>query len=202
MGTPWPRGAPEPRPRATVPVTPDAPTDGPLAGLRVLDVATLFAGPLAATILGDFGADVIKIEHPRGDPLRHHGHARDGVSLWWKVAARNKRAITLDLGQPEGQGLFLRLVERADVLVENFRPGTLERWGLGPDRLLARRPGLVVLRMTGFGQVGPYAHRPGFGTLAESLSGFAHMTGQPDGPPTLPPFPLADASPPWPARWR
>jgi crotonobetainyl-CoA:carnitine CoA-transferase CaiB-like acyl-CoA transferase len=166
--------------------------DGPLAGLRVLDAATLFAGPLAATFLGDFGADVVKIEHPRGDPVRLHGPAKDGVPLWWKVVARNKRAVTLDLSRPEGQELFVRLAERADVVVENFRPGTLERWGLGPDRLLAANPRLVLLRTTGFGQFGPYARRPGFGTLAESLSGFAHLTGDPDGPPTLPPFALAD----------
>ena len=164
----------------------------PLAGLRVLDVATLFAGPLAATFLGDFGADVVKIEHPKGDPVRLHGPTKDGVPLWWKVVGRNKRAVTLDLSKPAGQALLRELLKSADVLVENFRPGTLERWNLAPDRLLAERPGLIVLRTTGFGQLGPYAHRPGFGTLAESLSGFAHLTGQPDGPPTLPPFALAD----------
>jgi crotonobetainyl-CoA:carnitine CoA-transferase CaiB-like acyl-CoA transferase len=165
---------------------------GPLHGIRVLDVATLFAGPLCATFLGDFGADVIKVEHPRGDPVRLHGHRKDGVSLWWKMVARNKRAVTLDLGTPEGRQLLLRLAGTADVLVENFRPGTLERWQVGPDRLHEVRPSLVILRTTGFGQFGPYARRPGFGTLAESLSGFAHLTGQPDGPPTLPPFALAD----------
>jgi formyl-CoA transferase len=165
---------------------------GPLGGLRVLDAATLFAGPMIAMFLGDFGADVVKIEHPRGDPVRLHGHAKDGVGLWWKLVGRNKRAVTLDLSQPDGQALFGRLVDTADVLVENFRPGTLERWGLDPARLLARRPGLVVVRTTGFGQFGPYARRPGFGTLAESMSGFAHVTGQPDGPPTLPPLALAD----------
>ncbi|MBI4014125.1 MAG: CoA transferase [Candidatus Rokubacteria bacterium] len=164
----------------------------PLAGLRVVDVATLFAGPLAATFLGDFGADVIKVEHPKGDPVRVHGPTKGGVPLWWKVVGRNKHAVTLDLSKPAGQELLLRLVRTADVLVENFRPGTLERWNLAPERLLAERPGLIVLRTTGFGQFGPYAHRPGFGTLAESLSGFAHLTGQPDGPPTLPPFALAD----------
>ncbi len=164
----------------------------PLSGLRVLDVATLFAGPLVATFLGDFGADVVKVEHPKGDPVRLHGPTKDGVPLWWKVVGRNKRAVTLDLSKPAGQALLRELVKTADVLVENFRPGTLERWNLAPDRLLDERPGLIVLRTTGFGQLGPYAHRPGFGTLAESLSGFAHLTGQPDGPPTLPPFALAD----------
>ena len=165
---------------------------GPLDGIRVLDVATLFAGPLVATFLGDFGADVIKIEHPKGDPVRTHGHSKDGVPLWWKMLGRNKRTITLDLSLPEGQELFLELVRTADVLVENFRPGTLERWNIGPERLLALNTRLIVLRTTGFGQFGPYASRPGFGTLAESLSGFAHITGDPDGPPTLPPFGLAD----------
>ena len=173
-------------------MTSPPPATGPLTGVRVLDAATLFAGPLCATFLGDFGADVVKIEHPQGDPVRQHGHAKDGVPLWWKVVGRNKRAITLNLSRPEGQGLFRELCATTDVLIENFRPGTLERWNLAPDALLTLRPGLVVLRMTGFGQFGPYAHRPGFGTLAESLSGFAHLTGHPDGPPTLPPFALAD----------
>jgi crotonobetainyl-CoA:carnitine CoA-transferase CaiB-like acyl-CoA transferase len=159
----------------------------------VLDVATLFAGPLAATILGDFGADVIKVEHPAmGDPSRSHGPSKDGVGLWWTLLSRNKQAVTCDLGTPDGADLLRRLAERADVLIENFRPGTLERWGVGPDVLHERNPGLVVARVTGFGQFGPYASRPGFGTLAESMSGFAAITGQPDGPPTLPPFGLAD----------
>lgn len=164
----------------------------PLEGVRVLDAATLFAGPLIATFLGDFGADVIKVEHPKGDPIRTHGHAKDGVPLWWKVVGRNKRTITLDLSVPEGQELFATLARTADIVIENFRPGTLERWNLGPERLLKENPRLVLVRTTGFGQFGPYAHRPGFGTLAESMSGFAHITGQPDGPPTLPPFGLAD----------
>jgi crotonobetainyl-CoA:carnitine CoA-transferase CaiB-like acyl-CoA transferase len=163
-----------------------------LDGVRVIDVATLFAGPLAATILGDFGAEVLKIEHPRGDPARSHGHAKNGVGLWWKMLARNKKAITLYLGAPAGQDLFRRLVRDADVVVENFRPGTLERWELGYETLAAINPRLILARVTGFGQFGPYAHRPGFGTLAEAMSGFAHITGQPDGPPTLPPFGLAD----------
>ena len=163
-----------------------------LAGLRVLDVSTLFAGPLAATMLGDFGAEVIKIEHPKGDPVRYHGASKDGVGLWGKVVGRNKRGITLYLGSPEGQDVFRRLVASADVVVENFRPGTLERWGLGYDELSRINPGLVLVRVTGFGQFGPYSGRPGFGTLAEAMSGFAAITGEPDGPPTLPPFGLAD----------
>ncbi len=164
----------------------------PLNGIRVLDAATLFAGPLAATLLADYGADVIKIEHPKGDPVRGHGHTKNGVPLWWKMISRNKRAITLNLGHAEGQTLLLKFIEHADVLIENFRPGTLERWNLGWDVLHARNSKLVLLRMTGFGQFGPYASRPGFGTLAEAMSGFAHITGEPDGPPTLPPFGLAD----------
>lgn len=163
-----------------------------LEGVRVLDVSTLFAGPLAATILGDFGAEVIKIEHPRGDPVRNHGHSKDGIPLWWKMLNRNKHAITLNLSKPEGQRLIERLIVTADVLIENFRPGTLERWNLAPEHLLGINPDLIIARVTGFGQFGPYAKRPGFGTLAESMSGFAYITGEADGPPTLPPFGLAD----------
>ncbi|MFC8829115.1 CaiB/BaiF CoA transferase family protein [Streptomyces sp. NPDC057137] len=166
----------------------------PLHGLRVLDLATLFAGPLAATMLGDFGAEVIKVEHPtRPDPSRGHGPAKDGVGLWWKILGRNKRTITLDLASPRGRDVLLRLAADADVIVENFRPGTLERWGLGWAELAAVNPRLVLARVTGFGQFGPYSHRPGFGTLAEAMSGFAAMTGEPEGPPTLPPFGLADS---------
>jgi crotonobetainyl-CoA:carnitine CoA-transferase CaiB-like acyl-CoA transferase len=164
-----------------------------LEGLTVLDCATLFAGPLAATILGDFGADVIKVEHPhRPDPSRTHGASKDGVGLWWKMLGRNKQTITIDFSKTAGARLLLRLAETADVLIENFRPGTLERWGIGPRQLHEVNPRLVIARVTGFGQCGPYAGRPGFGTLAESMSGFAAITGQPDGPPTLPPFGLAD----------
>lgn len=169
------------------------PPTGPLAGLRVLDVSTILAGPLACQILGDFGADVIKIEHPKlGDALRNHGLSKDGVPLWWKMLSRNKRTVGLYLGDPDGAEVFLRMVETADVVVENFRPGKLESWGLGYDVLSERNPGLILARVTGFGQTGPYRNRPGFGTLAESMSGFAEITGLPDGPPTLPPFGLAD----------
>jgi crotonobetainyl-CoA:carnitine CoA-transferase CaiB-like acyl-CoA transferase len=165
----------------------------PLDGVRVLDLATLFAGPMAAMFLGDFGAEVVKVEHPRRpDPARGHGAAKDGIGLWWKMLGRNKHTITLDLSAPEGQEVLLRLVRDADVVIENFRPGTLERWNLPYERLQEANPGLVLARVTGFGQFGPYARRPGFGTLAEAMSGFAAMTGEPDGPPTLPPFGLAD----------
>jgi crotonobetainyl-CoA:carnitine CoA-transferase CaiB-like acyl-CoA transferase len=168
--------------------------DGPLQGIRVLDASTILAGPLTCQILGDFGAEVIKLEHPqRGDGMRGHGLAKDGEPLWWKMVARNKRTVGLNLGDPAGAQVFRRLAATADVVVENFRPGTLERWGLGYDTLAADNPKLVLLRITGFGQRGPYARRPAFGTLVEAMSGFAHLTGQPDGPPTLPAFGLADS---------
>ncbi|MGW0734601.1 CaiB/BaiF CoA transferase family protein [Streptomyces sp. NPDC002851] len=173
---------------------PTAQEPAALSGLRVLDLSTLFAGPLAATLLGDFGAEVIKVEHPhRPDPSRGHGPAKDGIGLWWKLLGRNKRTITLDLSTPGGSDTLLRLAATADVVIENFRPGTLERWGLGWDELSGANPRLVLARVTGFGQFGPYAHRPGFGTLAEAMSGFAAITGEPAAPPTLPPFGLADS---------
>ncbi|MEU0375107.1 CoA transferase [Streptomyces sp. NPDC006283] len=182
--------APEP----TRSPAPAAPAPPPLQGLRVLDLATLFAGPLCATMLGDFGAEVIKVEHPgRPDPSRGHGPAKNGVGLWWKVLGRNKRNITLDLSTRGGRETLLRLASTADVVVENFRPGTLEKWSLGWDELSKANPRLVLTRVTGFGQFGPYSHRPGFGTLAEAMSGFAAATGEPEGPPTLPPFGLADS---------
>jgi crotonobetainyl-CoA:carnitine CoA-transferase CaiB-like acyl-CoA transferase len=166
----------------------------PLEGLRVLDASTVLAGPLACQILGDFGADVIKIEHPtRGDSMRGHGASKNGQGLWWKMLSRNKRCIGLYLGDPEGAEIFRKLADTADVIVENFRPGTLERWGLPYEKFGESNPGLVLVRITGFGQTGPYSHRPGFGTLAEAMSGFAAITGEPDGPPTLPPFGLADS---------
>jgi crotonobetainyl-CoA:carnitine CoA-transferase CaiB-like acyl-CoA transferase len=164
----------------------------PLAGLKVVDAATLLAGPLMATLLGDYGADVVKVEHPKGDALRSFGWVKDGVSLWWLFINRNKACVSLDLGSPAGAELLKELVADADVLVENFRPGTMERWGLGWDVLSALNPRLVMVRVTGFGQTGPYSGRPGYGTLAESMSGFAHLNGYPDGPPTLPPLALAD----------
>ncbi|GAB3178103.1 CaiB/BaiF CoA transferase family protein [Streptomyces incanus] len=185
--------------RPTTPTSPSAPSPPPpppppLSGLRVLDLATLFAGPLAATLLGDFGAEVVKIEHPKKpDPSRGHGPSKNGVGLWWKMLGRNKRTITLDLSTRGGRATLLRLAGTADVIIENFRPGTLEKWDLGWSELSAANPRLVLVRVTGFGQFGPYAHRPGFGTLAEAMSGFAAITGEPDSPPTLPPFGLADS---------
>jgi len=167
---------------------------GPLDGLRVIDAGTLAAAPLVATYLGELGADVIKVEQPAGgDHLRRWGAQKDGVGLYWKSVGRGKRSVTLDLRSPRGQELFLELAKRSDAVLENFRPGTLERWNIGWETLHAANPDLVLLRISGFGQTGPYASKPGFGTLVEAMSGFAHVTGEPGGPPTLPPFPLADA---------
>ncbi|NWN89787.1 MAG: CoA transferase [Micrococcaceae bacterium] len=166
----------------------------PLQGLNVIDASSILAGPLCCQILGDYGADVIKIEHPKyGDSMRGHGENKEGVPIWWKEISRNKRTLALNLGQPEGGEAFRRIAATADVVVENFRPGTLERWGIGPEVLLEANPGLVLVRLTGFGQTGPYSSRAGFGTLAEAMSGFAHLTGPEDGPPTLPAFGLADS---------
>lgn len=165
-----------------------------LAGLRVIDCATLFAGPTASLLLGDFGAEVIKIEHPeQGDPVRNHGYKKNGKSLWWTYLSRNKKTVALNLSNPRGAEIFKKLIKETDVLIENFRPGTLEKWGLAPEELHLINPRLVIARVTGFGQAGPYSSRPGFGTLAEAMSGFAALTGTPDGPPTLPAFGLADA---------
>jgi crotonobetainyl-CoA:carnitine CoA-transferase CaiB-like acyl-CoA transferase len=161
----------------------------------VVDASTVFAGPSCARYLADFGADVIKVERPdTGDSVRRMGwrDPRDGVTLWWKLAARNKRCVTLDLKDPDDVDVFLRLCDRAHVLVENFRPGTLERLGLGPEVLLARNPSLVVTRVTGFGQDGPYAGKPGFASIAEAMSGFAAINGEADGGPLLPPIALTD----------
>lgn len=164
----------------------------PLDGIRVVDVASLYAGPLIATNLGDFGAEVVKVEHPRGDDARRWGLSKNGVPLWWKVISRNKRLIRLDLHSEADRATLRELCAWADVVIENFRPGRLEGWGLGYEALKTLNPRLVMVRVTGFGQTGPYRMKPGFGTLAEAFSGFAHITGSPDGPPTLPPFGLAD----------
>ncbi|MBI3256648.1 MAG: CoA transferase [Actinobacteria bacterium] len=168
---------------------------GPLADIRVIDCSTVVAGPGAARYLADYGADVIKVERPDGgDTTRNLGwrDPRDDLSLWWKMVGRGKRTIVLDLKSSEGLETMLRLCDSAQVLVENFRPGVLERLGLGPDVLLARNPGLVITRVSGFGQDGPYARRPGFATLAEAMSGFAAINGEPEGAPLLPPIALTD----------
>ncbi len=164
-----------------------------LSGITVLDLATLAAAPLAATYLGEFGADVIKVEQPgQGDPIRTWGNQRDGIGLMWKSVSRNKRSVTADLRVAEGQDLVRRLVEKSDVVIVNTRPQTLAKWGLDYDSLRAVNDRIVMLHITGYGLTGPKSERPGFGTLGEAMSGFANVTGEADGPPTLPPFMLAD----------
>lgn len=166
---------------------------GMLSGVRVLDLATLAAAPLAATYLGEFGAEVIKVEQPRqGDPIRTWGNQRDGVGLMWKSVSRNKKSITANLRVAQGQDLVRRLAEKSDVVIVNTRPHTLAKWGLDYDSLCALNSRIVMLHITGYGLTGPKSERPGFGTLGEAMSGFAHVTGEADGPPTLPPFMLAD----------
>ena len=150
----------------------------------------LFAGPLIATNLADLGAEIIKIEHPKGDVVRGLGQGDN--SLWWSVVARNKKLVGVDVKKPEGADIVRRLLATADVFIENFRPGRVKEWGLDYDTLRKVNPGLVMLHVSGYGQTGPYSERPGVGTLAEAFSGYAHVTGEPDGPPTLPSFPLAD----------
>jgi crotonobetainyl-CoA:carnitine CoA-transferase CaiB-like acyl-CoA transferase len=164
---------------------------GPLNGVRVLDLARFVSGGHLTTVLADMGADVVKVEQPgSGDGLR--AVLVNGYDAYWQVYARSKRSITLNLKHPRGRALLLDLAERADVLTENFTPGTLERLGLGPEVLLARNPRLVIARISGWGQTGPYAHRPGFGTLAEGFAGFTQLNGSADQPPLPPPFSLAD----------
>ncbi len=166
---------------------------GPLDGLRVIEAATLAAGPMVGTALGEFGAEVVKVEPPgAGDPMRTWGNRRDGIGLVWKSVSRNKRCVTLDLRQVAGQRLFHRLLDVSDVLVVGNRPSALERWGIDYPSVHAAHPHVVMLHVTGYGSGGPKSDRPGYGTLAEAMSGFAHVVGQPDGPPTLPPFMLAD----------
>ncbi len=166
---------------------------GPLAGLRVLDVTTMISGGYAGMCFADFGADVVKVEHPEYiDPVRDWPPSKDGVSLWWKELGRNKRCITLNLSTEEGQEIALELVEDADILMENFRPGTMERWGLGYEDLRAVNEEVIMVRLSGFGQTGAKSQDPGFGSIAEGMSGFASLNGFPDSEPLLPPMPLAD----------
>jgi crotonobetainyl-CoA:carnitine CoA-transferase CaiB-like acyl-CoA transferase len=167
--------------------------DGPLAGVRVVEAATLAAGPLAGAALGEFGAEVVKVEQPdAGDPMRTWGHRREGIGLAWKSVSRNKQCVTLDLRQPDGQDLFHQLLDVSDVLLVGNRPSALERWTIDYETVHARHPHIVMCHISGYGRGGPKSDRPGYGTLAEAMSGFAHVVGQPDGPPTLPPFMLAD----------
>ncbi|KAA1420474.1 CoA transferase [Mumia zhuanghuii] len=163
----------------------DQPT-GPLAGVRVIEAGQLLAGPFAGQLMGDLGADVVKVEPPGvGDPMRQWGREKPhGHSLWWPIVARNKRSVTLNLREEAGQELFLRLVEHADVVVENFRPGTLERWNLGYERLKERNPGIILVRVSGYGQTGPYSERAGYGSIGEAMGGLRYITGEPDRPPS------------------
>ena len=165
---------------------------GPLTKLRVLDLGTIFAGPMIGANLGDLGAEVIKIEPPRGDDVRRLGTVKGGVGLWWKVVARNKQLVAIDLTKAEGAQILARLARDVDIIVENFRPGKMEAWGLDYAKLSAENPGLILLHISGYGRSGPYRDYPGFGTLAEAFSGFVFTNGQPDGPPSLPAFPVAD----------
>ena len=159
---------------------------GPLHGLRVIEMGQLVAGPFCGQILGDLGAEVIKIEQPgKGDPIREWGRALPrGESLWWSVIGRNKKSVSVDLRTQRGQTVAARLISRADILVENFRPGTLERWGLGYEKLSARNPGLVLTRVSGFGQTGPYSSRPGYGSIGEAMGGLRYIVGDPSTPPS------------------
>jgi crotonobetainyl-CoA:carnitine CoA-transferase CaiB-like acyl-CoA transferase len=174
-------------------LTPATMGPGALEGLRVLDLATMMAAPWTATYLADFGAEVVKAEMPgTGDPVRLWGSQYKGTSLPWKGLARNKTLITLALNTEAGQELLMRMIPDFDVVIENFRPGVMERWNLAPDRLLEANPGLVILRTSGYGQTGPFAPKPGFGTLAEAFSGLSYLTGAEDRPPVLSGYPLAD----------
>lgn len=163
--------------------TSQGPLARPLAGLKVIELGQLIAGPFAAKILGEFGANVIKIEPPGGDPLRKWRYVHEGTSVWWAAHARNKRSMTLDLRQPEGQDVVRKLVEEADILIENFRPGQMEKWGLGYDALSQINPGLIMLRVSGYGQTGPYRDRPGFGVIGEAMGGLRYLSGEPGRPP-------------------
>jgi len=166
-----------------------------LSGIRVADISNFLAAPMASMFLGDYGAEVVKVEHPsRGDEMRFWGENKKGVGLYYKVINRNKKSVTADLRTPIGVEIVKRLVRTADVVIENYRPGTLEKWGLGYDVLSEVNPRIVMLRITGFGQTGPYSHKPGFGTLAEAFAGAAHITGFPDRPPLLPAFGLGDST--------
>lgn len=163
-----------------------------LAGLRVLDLGHQYAAANACAILADLGAEVVSVEHPEGNAIRTMLPKKDGQSMWWKVSQRNKTQVTLNLSSPRGRELFLRIAPEFDLLVENFRPGTLEKWGIGPADLERAGASLTMVRVSGYGQTGPYRDRPGFGTIGEAMSGFAHMNGYPDGPPTFPSTTLAD----------
>jgi len=164
---------------------PSSPPGRPLDGIKVLELGALIAGPFCAKTLAEFGAEVVKIEPPgEGDPLRKWRYVKDGTSLWWHVQSRNKKSVAVDLRSPDGQAIARRLALAADIVVENFRPGTMESWGLGYDALAAENPGLIMVRISGYGQTGPYRERPGFGVIGEAFGGLRHVTGTPDRPPS------------------
>lgn len=168
--------------------------NGPLEGIRVIELGTLIAAPFASRLLGEFGADIVKVEAPgAGDPLRQWRKMHEGTSLWWYLQSRNKKSIAIDLKAPEGQDLVRRLIKDADVVIENFRPGTLEKWGLGWDVLSALNPALTLVRISGFGQTGPYAKKPGFGAIGEAMGGIRYTTGDPDHPPSRVGISLGDS---------
>jgi formyl-CoA transferase len=165
----------------------------PLHGLKVIELGQLIAGPFAGKFFSEFGAEVIKIEPPEGDPLRKWRKLHQGTSLWWYVQNRNKKSVTVNLRTPEGQGVVRRIAQGADVVIENFRPGTLEKWGLSYEQLAAENPGLIMLRLSGFGQTGPYRDQAGFGAIGESMGGLRYVTGFPDRPPVRPNLSIGDA---------
>ena len=165
----------------------------PLDGIRVIEMGQLLAGPFAGTILAYFGAEVIKVEPPDGDPLRRWRVLRDGTSLWYRSLGRNKKSVTLDLRAAAGRELAGQLIERADVVIENFRPGLMEKWGLGPEQMKARNPGLIYARISGYGQTGPYAEKPGYASVTEAFGGFRYINGQPGAAPVRPNISMGDS---------
>lgn len=172
----------------------ESPASLPLSGLKILEAATIISGPMVAAVLSDFGAEVTKVEDPAaGDPQRLVGPRKDNVPLWWQISGRNKHCITLNLRHRKGQEIFRKLANASDIVVNGFRPGTMEKWGLGYEDLRKTNPRLIMVNISGFGQTGPYAHRPGYGTLAEAMCGFAYTNGHADRPPCLPQMGLADS---------
>ncbi len=175
--------------------------DRPLDGIRVIELGQLLAGPFTGTILAYFGAEVIKIEPPGGDPIRGWRLLKNGTSLWYRSLGRNKKSVTLDLKSGRGRELAGRLMEQADVVIENFRPGLMEKWGLGPEQMKARNPGLVYARVSGYGQDGPYAGKPGYASVTEAIGGFRFINGEPGQAPVRPNISLAIPSPPSTPHW-
>ncbi|MEK9928952.1 MAG: CoA transferase, partial [Halieaceae bacterium] len=169
-------------------------TDRPLEGLRVVEMGQLLAGPFAGTILGYFGAEVIKVEPPTGDPIRQWREVRDGMSLWYHSLARNKKSVTLDLKSDKGREIAFDLLTKADVVVENFRPGAMESWGLGPEDVKPHNPGIIYARISGYGQTGPFSEKPGYASVTEGYGGFRYINGEPGKPPIRPNISLGDTA--------